>query len=125
MGKVLNFDQFMSEKNKEVITVTVLGKEYEVPAEIPAIVPIMMARAERTKSANDHTKMIMRAADAMFGNDAVDEMCMNGLTSNDLVALISQLFDKIKTPDDEEDEEEDLSDEDSRTAVKGGKSAKK
>ena len=46
MSKILDFDKFISEKKKETITVTVLGKDYPVSMEIPAIVPVMMARAE-------------------------------------------------------------------------------
>lgn len=125
MSKVINFDQFMAEKKQEVITVTVFGKEYSVPAQIPAVVPIMMARAERTKNPLDNTRMIMFAADALFGNSAVDELCKNGMSGSDLASLVSMIFQKIQAPDDEEDEAEELTDEDSRTAVAGGKSEKK
>ena len=125
MSKVLNFDQFMSEKKQETIKVTVLGKEYEVPAQVPAIVPVMMARAERTKNPVDNTRMIMYAADALLGNDVVDELCANGFGSANLIDLVSMLFQKINGPDDEEDEAEELSDEDSRTPLSGGKSEKK
>lgn len=125
MSKVLNFDQFMSEKKQETIQVTVFGKEYEVPAQIPAIVPIMMARAERTKNPVDNTKMIMFAADALFGNEAVNEICDKGMSTANLASLVTMLFKKINGSDDEDDEAEELTDEDSRTPVAGGKSEKK
>lgn len=125
MSKVLNFDQFMSEKKQETIQVTIFGKEYEVPAQVPAIVPVMMARAERTKNPVDNTRMIMFAADALLGNAAVDELCAKGMGTPDLVSLVTMLFQKINGPDDEEDEAEELTDEDSRTPVSGGKSEKK
>lgn len=125
MSKVLNFDQFMSEKKQETIQVTVFGKEYEVPAQLPAIVPVMMARAERTKNPVDNTKMIMFAADALLGNETVNELCENGLSGKDLASLIAMIFQKINSSDDEEDEAEELTDEDSRTPVSGGKSEKK
>ena len=125
MSKVLNFDQFMSEKKQETIQVTVFGKEYEVPAQVPAIVPVMMARAERTKNPVDNTRMIMLAADALLGNETVNELCAKGMGSPDLVSLVTMLFQKINGPDDEEDEAEELTDEDSRTPVSGGKSEKK
>ena len=125
MSKVLNFDQFMSEKTKETISVTVLGNTYEVPMEVPAIVPVMMARAE---SANDRvmaSRMTFRAADALFGREAIDQMCSNGLSGEDLATLIQMLFEKINGGDDDEDEVEEISDEDSRKQTGEGKRAKK
>lgn len=125
MSKVLNFDQFMSEKKQETIAVTVYGKEYVVPAQVPAIVPVMMARAERTKNPVDNTRMTMYAADALLGNDTVNELCDKGMSGQDLANLVTLIFQKINGPDDEEEEEEELTDEDSRTPVAGGKSEKK
>lgn len=118
MKKVLNFDQFMQEKNKDMIEVTVLGKIYEVPAEIPAIVPVMMARAESSTDQQLATKMVMRAADAMFGTKAIDEMCANGISAANLATLVEQLFRQINNPGaDEEDDSEEYTDEDSRKPV--------
>ena len=118
MKKVLIVDQFMQEKNNDVIEVTVLGHTYEVPAEIPAIVPVMMARAENSTDQQHATKMVMRAADAMFGTKAVDEMCANGISASSLVTLMEQLFQKINSPvDDENDDSEEYTDEDSRKPV--------
>lgn len=125
MSKVLNFDKFMSEKNRETINVTVHGKEYIVPYEVPAIVPVMMARAETSKDPQLATKMVMRAADAMFGPEAVNEMCSNGLSANDLAELVQKLFQLINGGDDDEDDSEELTDEDSRKAAGASKRAKK
>ena len=47
MAKVLEFDTFMQEAKGENLTVRVGGKDYSVPPKIPAIVPLMMARAEK------------------------------------------------------------------------------
>jgi len=114
MGKVLNFDQFMSEKKKETLIVTIYGKDYEVPLEIPALVPVMMARAEEEMDAAASTRMVMLAADSLLGKKAVDEMCSNGLSAQNLSALVQQLFQQINAPDEEESEEEELTDADSR-----------
>ena len=91
MGKILNFDNFMAEKKKETISVTVMGKEYVVPMEIPAIVPVMMARAENANDATANTRMVMRAADAMFGEANVNQMCADGLSAANLAMLVQQL----------------------------------
>ena len=61
--KVLKFDQFMKEKNREKIKVEVLGCTYYVTSQIPALVPVMMARAENADDQQLATKMVMRAAD--------------------------------------------------------------
>lgn len=112
--KTLNFDKFIAEKDKEKILVTILGKEYEIKHEIPAIVPIMMARAEGMKEEERntlYTRMIMKSADAMLGESVIDELCSRGLTQSDLVDLVGKLFSIIRGLDAEEDSTEELSDD--------------
>lgn len=118
MGKTLNFDLFMQEKNAEVLDVIIYGKTYHVPMAIPAIVPIMMARAEEL-SDNDSTRMIMRAADAMLGRDNVDEICAKGMTAKDLAGLIQRLFTMINGSGD--DDEQELDDESGKRQVSSRK----
>ena len=84
MSKVLNFDKFMSEKKKETITVTVFGKDYKVPGEIPAIVPVMMARSEEAMNDDASVQLVMKAADILFGKEAVNEICAKGMSAADL-----------------------------------------
>lgn len=123
MSKVLNFDLFMAEHNRETIEVTVFGDVYKVPCEVPAIVPIMMARAEESKVGNDSTKMIMKAADAMFGAKNLDKMCAKGLTAVQLANLIERLFKTINGTD--EEEEQELDDESGKKQVDSKKRSKK
>lgn len=121
MKKTLNFDNFMSEMNKETITVTVYGKEYEVPAEIPAMIPMMLARAESVDEEMSDAKTsltIFQAADAMFGKESVDEMCRKGMTSNDMAQLLGQLFTLIQGTDDEEEDGEEFDDVTGKRRVK-------
>ena len=125
MAKVLNFDQFISEKKRETLTVTVFGHNYEVPMEIPAIVPVMMARAEEEMDAQASTRMVMVAADSLLGKENIDEMCRNGLSAQDLSQLVQQLFQQINAPDEEEsEEEEELTDADSRVETTTGSKPK-
>lgn len=126
MGKVLNFDKFISEKKKETLKVTVFGKEYDVPMEIPAIVPVMMARAESSLDTQQSATMIMRAADTMFGAENVTEMCCKGLSSTDLASLVQMIFKEVNEgATDDDDEVEEISDEDSRVQTGKGKGTKK
>lgn len=124
MGKVLDFDKFMSEKNQEYIDVTVFGKVYKVESRIPAIVPVMMARAENTSDGQVATKLVMKAADSMFGSEAIDEFCNQGMSAAELSSLVTKVF-SIINGSESDDESEELSDEDSRTATKGGRARKK
>lgn len=124
--KILNFDQFMRERTNETMTVTVFGKNYEVPMKIPALVPVMMARAEFSLDAAASTQMIMRAADSMFGTEAIDEMCRNGMGAKELADLVQRIFTMISGTDaDNEDEVQEVSDEDSRVTRIGDKREKK
>lgn len=124
MAKVLNFDKFISEKKKEMMDVVVFGKTYKVPMQIPASVPVAMARAEQSPTAEQSTIMIMRAADAMFGEANVNEMCAKGMSAKELAELISKLFVEINGSDDEDEETEELTDEDSRKPTAGKKTKK-
>lgn len=101
--KTMNFDAFMQEKKQEPIYVTVYGKEYPVKPEIPAIVPIMMARSEQEISNEESVKLMFTAADALFGQAAVNEMCGKGMSSEQMALLIQKTFAAIngETPEDE------------------------
>lgn len=124
-NKVLNFDLFMQEKEKKTLDVTVYGDTYTVSMEIPAIVPVMMARAEESINGNDSTKAVMRAADALFGQENVDKMCRKGISATDLVNLVQKVFGMINGQDQSEDDSEELTDDDSRVGKTGDKNAKK
>lgn len=124
MGKVLDFDLFMRESNRETIDVTVYGDVYKVPMEIPAIVPVLMARAEMDNDASVSMKMILTAADAMFGKENVDKMCRKGMSAKSLAQLIEKLFQMINGKDDEEDEEQEVTDEDGHVQTNSKKPKK-
>lgn len=116
--KVLNFDKFYEETEHEKIEVVVHGETYTIDSAIPAIVPIIMARAEETNDSTIATKAILRAADTMFGKENVDKMCESGMTAPALVQLMQKLFAMINGEDgDDDDGSQEITDEDSRKAV--------
>lgn len=125
MSKTLNFDKFLSEKKQETLDVTVLGRVYRVPMMIPAIVPVMMARAEENMDETQATAMIFRAADALFGKEAVDKMCADGLSGKDMADLVQAAFSIINGTNTEDDDAQELTDEDSHTVAPERKNAKK
>ena len=124
-NKVLNFDKFISEHNQDKIEVTVYGKVYKVPCEIPAIVPVMMARAEQGANEMLSSQMVIKAADSLFGAEAVNEFCAKGMTGPMLSELVKRMFDTINGKTDDDDGAEELSDEDSRVASSSRKKAEK
>ena len=96
MKNYLDFDAFLREHEAEPILVRVFGKTYPVRPEIPAIVPILMARGEGTEDPQEATRLVLRAADALFGKEALEEIAEGGLGVDALAALIAQLFDRIR-----------------------------
>lgn len=124
MGKVLDFDLFMQEHEQATIDVTVYGDVYKVPMEVPAIVPVLMARAEMDNDSTVSMKLILRAADTMFGAENVDKMCKKGMSARNLATLIEMLFKQINGGDDDSDAQE-LSDEDGCVQTNKGRRSKK
>lgn len=102
--KVLNFDRFLKEKSNDFIEVTVLGKTLKIKSEIPAIVPIMMARAKET--GESASTAVFVAADIMIGKENLDELCEKGLSTEELTMLLQKLFAMINGTDEEEEEME-------------------
>lgn len=127
-SKVLNFDLFMSEMQQETVSVVVHGKTYEVPAKIPAIVPLTMARAEKLADQSSrnaaYANAIFTAADALFGEKQMNAICAQGLSVDQLSALVQKTFNLINGVEEDDGEAAELTDEDSRSNLPG-ESAKK
>ncbi len=114
--RILNFDNFMAEKDEEPIIVRVYGEEYKVKPEIPAIVPVMMARSNEEMSEGDASRMVLRAGDILFGEENINKFCKNGMSIENLGSLIRQVFDMINGKSVDDDDAETLSDEDGMVA---------
>lgn len=123
MKKTLNFDKFIEERDNEPFEITVLGRKYSVKPRIPAVVPVMMARAEEDMDNAESSKMVLMAADAMYGKKAVDQMCADGITADELGLLVQKTFGLINGTEaaEEEEEEQELTDEAGRKPARKGK----
>lgn len=111
-SRTLNFDNFMVEKKQEPIVVTVFGKEYEVKPQIPAIVMVTLARASDSRvSEMDAAKMLLQAGDILFGREAINDFCRNGITNDQLVNLIKAVFEMINGKDVDGEDVDEISDE--------------
>lgn len=122
--KTIDFDKFMSERNAETFDVVVFGKTYKCKKEIPAIVPLKMARAEQADPA-ESIKLVFSAAASLFGSEGVENMCADGITFNEMSQLVKKAFDLINGVDDDDEELQEVTDEDSHVVRKGVKSSKK
>lgn len=112
--RILNFDRFMKEKERETIDIVIMGKTYTINGEIPAIVPVMMARAQESNDPQASVRMVFAAADALLGTDTVTELCAAGISAADLTELVQQIFAMINGADDDDDEQE-VDDEDGKS----------
>ena len=71
----LDFDRFLSEKKQEYLTVRAFGAEYRVKREIPALLPLTLARAEEAERPAALEMALLRAADVLLGRENVDALC--------------------------------------------------
>lgn len=122
--RVLDFDNFMAEKNEDPIIVKVYGEEYKVKPEIPAIVPVMMARSNEELNETDASRMVLRAGDILFGKKVIDHFCEMGMSVENLGNLIRSVFDSINGKGIDDDDTETISDEDGMVAASGSKAKK-
>ncbi len=122
-NRTLDFDRFLAEKRSEYVTVTVFGRPYRVKREIPALLPILLARAEET-SPEALGRALLRTGDMLFGAEAVDAFCREGMSAGELTALVEKTLAMIcgggKAAD-----SETLDDEGGRTAEGQREPAKK
>lgn len=114
--KVLDFDRFLAEKVKDTIEVVVYGRKLEIRNEIPAIVPIMMARAN--EEGGNANLSVFKAADIMFGKENVNALCEAGMTASEFTELLQSVFQMINGKSDDDDEDEGVLDGDSGEAKK-------
>lgn len=122
--RTLNFDNFMEEKTQEPIMVTVFGKEYPVKPKIPAIVMVNLARTnDSTISDSDAARIMLKAGDQLFGEEAMNEFCAKGMDADQIINLIKMVFEVINGKDIDGDDVEELDDESGMVAT--GEKAKK
>ena len=118
MKNMLDFDCFLREAREEMLEVRVYGETCLVRPSIPALVPVMMARAERMDDA-EAAMLMLRAADALFGKAQVDRMCEHGMSTEELAELVQRTFRLIQGEEPEEAEE--AMDDDKRRRRSGKK----
>lgn len=94
-GDMLDFDRFLAEKQKEYLSVRVDGRVYRVQRAIPALLPVLLARADAEQDRAGTGRVLMQLGDAMFGRKAIDGFCRAGMTAEELNRLIEQTLTAI------------------------------
>lgn len=94
MDKMLDFDRFLAEKRQETLTVRVYGQDYRIKKEIPALVPVLLAR-QAEENAEEKGKVLLQAGDLIFGQDVIDGFCRKGMSAEKLAELVEQVFARI------------------------------
>ena len=118
MQNYLDFDAFLREAEKTMMKIRVLGKEYEVKPELPALIPMKLARAQEGMSEEETVRMYLQSADAIFGKEAIDEMCEKRLTTPELAELVKQTVALIRGEEPKESGGEVLMDDAGRVAMR-------
>ena len=91
----LDFDRFLSEKRQEYLTVRAFGAEYRVKREIPALLPLTLARAEEAERPAALEMALLRAADVLLGCENVDALCEKGIGATELTALVEKILAEV------------------------------
>lgn len=88
-NKYKDFDEFFgSMEKKPMASLTLYGKEYYLPSEIPATVMLEMYSAYKEGKSTVSEEKQMEIAFSMLGMDNVVEWCNNGLTMSQLEQII-------------------------------------
>lgn len=85
----LDFDRFMAEKACEYVAVKVYGRLCRVRREIPALLPMLLARAAEI-SPEEMGRAMLRTGDMLFGPEQMDEFCRQGMTAGEMTALVER-----------------------------------
>lgn len=126
-NNMIDFDQFLKERKRSYITVKVFGEEYKVKNELPAIVPIMIARAGEDADSGVIGNAIMQAGEVMFGAETIEKFCRMGMSAPELGTLIRLVFNRVsgQNVDGEDMGDEQSGDDASGSVAKPGKKARK
>lgn len=113
-NKYLDFDRQFSEMKRETITVRLFGEDVTIPAQIPAIIPIELARYEA--KSNVPMPVLIRAANMLFGEKITEWAQRPDFTADMLGEIIVRVFGAINGTDEGDEEPEALTEDDMATA---------
>ncbi len=100
-----DFDDMLRETQYDTVTIRVYGKDYSIPARMPAIIPLLMARHEGDPIMT--RKVSLFSAEKLFGDQTILEWTANpDFTLEHLDAILRETFVLIYGPPDAEPEEQ-------------------
>jgi hypothetical protein len=109
MSRYKDFDAAIAERKRrekrEPLSFTLGGKKFELPDELPAIIPLTAARLKRDygNDADIPESELISLATALFGSQ-LDAILATGVSTPDLGELIQWTIEEYTTPDKGADE---------------------
>jgi len=91
-----DFDEFFSEAQKATLKFKIRGKEYEIPAQLPAKAMLEAARASKAHQDKKGVEDVFTAFKAVFPTDVWDELIESGITLDELQQLYVWIVSKGK-----------------------------
>lgn len=103
-GKMYHdFDAQFAEMKREHVTFKFFGKEYSIPATIPAILPLELSRYEEGEGVPP--SLMFKVIRLMFGDDVLAEWCEHREFTIDMLGeIIKVVFGKINGTEESDDE---------------------
>lgn len=89
-GQTLDFDRFLSEKRQEYVTVNVFGESYRVKREIPALLPLMLARAGEEDARPVLGRTLLQAGEILFGAETLRGFALRGMSAGEMAELVER-----------------------------------
>lgn len=92
-----DIDALLAEQTADTITIRVFGEDWQLPAALPAIIPLLLARwVADGREADDLTNAeCLLFAEALVPGEILDEWKRRGLTVDQLDPIISAIVSEI------------------------------
>ena len=94
LNNVLDFDAAMAEMGAKTITVMLFGEEWQIPGELPALIPLKVMRLQREQGgdADLSREDTIEMATALFGEANLDEWLRRGITMDQLAKFTTLIL---------------------------------
>lgn len=115
-AKYFDFDRQFSEMKRETITLHLFGKDYTIPASIPAVIPLELSRYD--DDAGVPTKAMFKIVRALFGDQALGEWTAHPEFSANMLGEVVKTTFKLISGEDPEPEPEEITEDDRGAAPK-------
>lgn len=95
-GRYRDFDSWDAERRGEPVRFRVCGKDFELPASLPAIIPIRAMRLRQTYGADAEVppEVMTELALSLFGSEQLEELLATGVSLDTLAEIVVWAIDQ-------------------------------